>query len=337
MESKNSVMILAEVRGRNIHPITYELLAWGRKLADQIQSPVDCAVLGIEVVDPEKLFRYGADRVLSVNAGKVPQFLATPLAGLLVWLLREEGPGIVIAAATAYGRTLMPIAAARLSTGLTADCTELNIDPRDKTLLQTRPAIGGNVMATIKTPTARPQMATVRPRSIRPVKPDSSRRGEVVMKQYGIEPESWPERFISFTPDKSGDIDLESAELVITGGKGMKSKENFRRLEELAGMLGAGLGATRNAVEAGWAPFSRQIGLTGKTVAPKVYIAVGVSGKIQHLAGMITSEYIIAINEDPGAQIFKVADLGIIGHAPAMVEKLMRAVREYKQQPGREV
>ncbi|MCL6635173.1 MAG: electron transfer flavoprotein subunit alpha/FixB family protein [Peptococcaceae bacterium] len=335
METKGKrIMVLAEVRGRNIHPATFEMLAWGRKLAGQLQAPLDCAVLGTGGEGLEELVRRGADRVLAVNPGSLNHFLATPLAALLVRLIREEDPDIVIAPATTWGRTLMPLAAARLATGLTADCTELAIDPRDSLLLQTRPAIGGNVMATIKTTGTRPQMATVRPRSIRPLQPDGTRRGEIVLRKYDLEADRWPERFISFTGSGAGDQNLEDAEIVVTGGKGMKSRENFRLLEELAESLGAAVGATRVAVEAGWAPFSRQIGLTGKTVAPKVYIGAGVSGKIQHLAGMITSEFIIAINEDPGAQIFKVADLGIIGDAPTMVAELTRAVKDFKKTRG---
>lgn len=330
MENKNSVMVLAEIRNERVHPVTFELLAWGRKLAEQLQAPLACVVLGIEPDKPEEFIRRGADRVMVVNSGNLKQFLATPLAYLLVALIREENPSIVIAPATTYGRTLMPIAAARLSTGLTADCTELGIDPKDNLLLQTRPAIGGNVMATIKTPATRPQMATVRPRSIKPLQPDENRRGEVVHRRYDLETEPWQERFISFIREQAGDTNLESAEIVVTGGKGMKNKENFNLLEELAAVLGASVGATRVAVEAGWAPFSRQVGLTGKTVAPKVYIGAGVSGKIQHLAGMITSEYIIAINEDPNAQIFKVADLGIVGDAPTVVVKLTEAVKALK-------
>ncbi len=335
MEAKNGIMVLAEVRNRKIHPLTYELLAWGRRLSEKAGGSVDCAVLDPGGEDLESLISYGAHRVLAVSPGNVPPLPATSLAGMLVRLIREESPAIVIAAATTYGRTMMPIAAARLSTGLTADCTGLDIDTEDKLLLQTRPAIGGNIMATIKTPSARPQMATVRPRSIKPPAPDKGRRGEIIVRQDQTLPGIWREKFISFIPDQFGDKGLEGADLVITGGKGMKNKDNFLMLDELSALLGAAPGATRDAVEAGWAPFSRQIGLTGKTVAPKVYIAAGVSGKIQHLAGMMTSEYIIAINEDPGAQIFKVADLGIIGDAPAMVGKIIEAVKEYKNSPGR--
>lgn len=331
MNNDNSVLVLAETRGRRLHPVNFEMLAWGSKLAGQLEVPLDCAVLGSEVEEADELIKQGADRVFLVSPGSLPGFLATPLASLLVDLIREIKPAIVIAPATTSGRTLLPIAAARLATGLTADCTELSIDPKDNLLLQTRPAIGGNIMATIKTPLTRPQMATVRPRTIRPLTRDESKRGDIIFKQYGLQGKTWPEKLLAFHRDENSDNTLEGADIVVAGGKGMKNKDNFRLLEDLAGVLGAGLGATRVAVEAGWAPFSRQIGLTGKTVAPKLYIGAGVAGKIQHLAGMITSEYIIAINEDKDAPIFKVADLGIIGDAPTMAAKLTAALREFKR------
>jgi len=329
MEPKQSVMVLAEIRSQKVHELTLEMIAWGRKLADKLGVPVDCVVLGIEQGDLQEIVHWGADRVLVVTNGRPDSFLATPAARLLVETIREEQPGIVIAPATTFGRTIMPITAARLATGLTADCTELDIDPKDNLLLQTRPAIGGNIMATIKTARTKPQMATVRPRSIKLGKFDPTRQGEVIIKQFDTG-NAWPENLLSFMPNEENDINLENADLVVSGGKGMKSKENYQQLEELAGLLGAGLGATRDAVEAGWAPFARQVGLTGKTVSPKVYIAAGVSGKIQHLAGMLTSEYIIAINEDADSQIFKVADLGIIGDAPTVVTQLIRALKDLK-------
>ena len=330
MENKHGVLVLAELRGQVIHPVTFEMLAWGRRLADELEVSLDCAVLGMATKLNELIWQ-GADRVFTKSSGSPGYFLATPAAALFVELIRELEPSIVIAPATTFGRTLMPIAAARLATGLTADCTELAIDPKDKLLLQTRPAIGGNVMATIKTPSTRPQMATVRPRSIKPLQRDESRNGEIIRQAGANREDAWPERFVAFLRDDSSDINLENAEIVVVGGKGMRTKENYRLLEELAGVLGAGLGATRVAVEAGWAPFSRQIGLTGKTVAPKVYIGAGVSGKIQHLAGMITSEIIVAINEDPNAQLLKVADLGILGDAPTFVAELTRLLGEFKK------
>jgi len=327
-------MILAEIRNRQIHDLTLELLAWGRKLADQLGAAVDCVTPGVEQGDFNKLIQGGADRVLAVRGDSRDGLVITDAARLLVATIRAEQPEIVIAAATTFGRTVMPVAAARLATGLTADCTALDIDPKDNLLLQTRPAIGGNIMATIKTVQTRPQMATVRPRSIKPGGLDPDRRGEIVLRQYDIGADA-REVLLSFTPDAEQGGNLENAAIVVSGGKGMKSKENYQLLEELASLLGAGLGATRDAVEAGWAPFSRQIGLTGKTVSPKVYLAAGVAGKIQHLAGILTAEYIIAINEDPEAQIFKVADLGIVGDAPGVAAQLIQALKA-RQADGRE-
>ncbi|WP_347490131.1 electron transfer flavoprotein subunit alpha/FixB family protein [Desulfoscipio sp. XC116] len=325
MEVRKNVMVLAEVRHRTIHNITFEMLTWGRILADKLKTALTCVLIGTDQENFNELMEWGADRLLVLNNSRPDNFLITPAASLLVSIVREEQPDIVIAPATTFGRTIMPIAAARLDTGLTADCTGLGIDPKDQLLLQTRPAIGGNIMATIKTTHTKPQMATVRPRSIKPVKPVNGRQGKLLFKNYTIS-EKYQEKLISFIRSGGDGINLENADIVITGGIGMRSKENFRLLEKLAGLTGAGLGATRNAVEAGWAPFARQIGLTGKTVSPKVYIAAGVSGKIQHLAGMITSEFVIAINDDPEAQMFKVADLGIVGDAPTIVNKLIEAV-----------
>lgn len=334
MEANQNVMVLAEIRSGKVHDLTWEMITWGRKLAGKLGVKVDCAVLGARQDDFQKLVHWGADRVLVVTGGKPDDFLVTSAARLLLETIRAEQPGIVIAPATTFGRTVMPITAARLATGLTADCTELDIDPEDNLLLQTRPAIGGNIMATIKTARTKPQMATVRPRSIKPGGYDRSRRGEVITRQYNTG-DDWQEKLISFVRHGETDINLENADIVLTGGKGMKNKENYLLLGELADLLGAGLGATRVAVEAGWAPFARQIGLTGKTVSPKVYIAAGVSGKIQHLAGMITSEYVIAINEDADSQIFNVADLGIIGDAPTVIAHLIQAVKAQKKTNGR--
>lgn len=336
-QRNQNVMVLAEVRSQNVHDLTWEMITWGRKLADKLGVSVDCAVLGARQGegDFQKLIHRGADRVLVVTGGNPDSFMVTSAARLLLATIRAEQPGIVIAPATTFGRTIMPITAARLATGLTADCTELDIDPKDNLLLQTRPAIGGNIMATIKTAGTKPQMATVRPRSIKPGGYDPLRQGEVITRQYDAGA-AWQEKLISFMRHEEKDMHLENADIVVTGGKGMKSKDNYLLLEELADLLGAGLGATRVAVEAGWAPFARQVGLTGKTVSPKVYIAAGVAGKIQHLAGMITSEYVIAINEDPEAQIFNVADLGIIGDAPTVVTHLTRAIKAQMKTDGRE-
>jgi len=308
--------------------VTHELLHGGRRLAQALNTQLSCAVIGAGREDWQELIYRGADRVHAVNPGEMPFFLAGPVARALASLIREENPVVVVAAATTTGRTVMPLVAAWLETGLTADCTELAIDPESGLLLQTRPAIGGNVMATIKTPFTRPQMATVRPHCLPPAPRDPSRRGEIMEKSYPVL--SGPERFLRFIQDTTQVVNLQEAEVVVTGGRGMKSPEGFGLVEELAGALGAGVGATRAAVELGWASYSHQIGLSGKTVAPKVYIAAGVSGQIQHLAGMQTSEYIVAINKDPEAQIFKVADLGLVGDALEIVPRLTAEIKKMK-------
>ncbi|HUW64412.1 MAG TPA: electron transfer flavoprotein subunit alpha/FixB family protein [Spirochaetia bacterium] len=322
MEKHQGVMILAEQKNGLVHPLTYELLSLGRDLADDLGSTLSCALTGMEPLDPAELIMRGADIVYLVNPGRPEGMVAGPAARALTDLLREVKPLVVVAGATTTGRTVMPLIAVRLETGLTADCTSLAIDPETGLLLQTRPAIGGNVMATIKTPSSRPQMATVRPHAAPQAGRNPARRGTIVRKDYPMG--AGLERLISFVRDETQLVNLQEADVIVTGGRGMKSREGFKLVEELAGVLGAGLGASRGAVDLGWAPYSHQIGLSGKTVAPKVYLAIGVSGQIQHLAGMQTSEYIIAINEDPQAQIFRVADLGIVGDALKIVPRLTR-------------
>jgi electron transfer flavoprotein alpha subunit len=272
----------------------------------------------------------GADKVFHVCSQDLATFLPGPYTRALVQLIQEEKPEIVIAAATTTGRTVMPLVAARLGTGLTADCTYLDIDPGERILLQTRPAIGGNIMATIKTPFTRPQMATVRPRSTRPAPRDESRTGEIAVKNYGDMLVSLTERFLEFMADPSQEVNIQDADIIVSGGKGLKNREGFKLVEDLARVLGAGVGATRDAVELGWISYSHQIGLSGKTVSPKLYIAVGISGKVQHLAGMQTSETIVAINKDPDAQIFQVADFGIVGDAFEVVPELINTLKKLK-------
>ncbi|HUW64056.1 MAG TPA: electron transfer flavoprotein subunit alpha/FixB family protein [Spirochaetia bacterium] len=311
---------------RRVNRVTYELLNRGRDLAGKLGAGVDVVLLGVALDDYTELIQRGADRVL-VLSGPAGAVGPTPgqRARLLEQLIREEEPVVVIAAATTTGRTVMPLVAARLKTGLTADCTSLDIDPGDQALLQTRPAIGGNIMATIKTRT-RPQMATVRPRSAPPAERDPARQGQVVERQYGEDLLVTPERLVEFIRDVTQEVDLEEADIVVAGGKGLGDRSGFVLVEKLAGVLGAAVGASRDAVELGWAGYPHQVGLSGKTVAPRLYLAVGISGKIQHLAGMQTARTIVAINNDPGAQIFQVADMGIVGDAlelvPALIEKI---------------
>ncbi|MDK2887199.1 MAG: electron transfer flavoprotein alpha subunit [Thermoanaerobacter sp.] len=324
------VMVLGEQRNGSIHRVTFELLNRGRSLADKLGVELSCAILGDRVDDLGEVILRGADKVFHVCSQDLATFLPGPYTRALVQLIQEEKPEIVIAAATTTGRTVMPLVAARLGTGLTADCTYLDIDPGERILLQTRPAIGGNIMATIKTPFTRPQMATVRPRSTRPAPRDESRTGEIAVKNYGDMLVSLTERFLEFMADPSQEVNIQDADIIVSGGKGLKNREGFKLVEDLARVLGAGVGATRDAVELGWISYSHQIGLSGKTVSPKLYIAVGISGKVQHLAGMQTSETIVAINKDPDAQIFQVADFGIVGDAFEVVPELINTLKKLK-------
>lgn len=325
------VMVLAEQKNGHIHSITYELLHRGRDLADKLGVDLSCAVLGYGVEDLDGLIRRGADIVFYMENRRLEHFLPNIYTGSLVKLINETKPEIIIAAATTAGRTVMPMAAARLGTGLTADCTLLDIDPQEKVLLQTRPAIGGNIMATIKTPHSRPQMATVRPKSCRQAEENPDRQGQIIPLNFAETTFSSPERFIEFIKDTTQDVNIQDADIIVAGGKGLKNRDGFRLVEELAGVMGAGVGASRDVVDLGWATYPHQIGLSGKTVSPKLYIAVGISGKIQHLAGMQTAQYIVAVNKDPEAQIFKVSDFGIVGDAMDVVPELIGAVKKYRE------
>ncbi|MCL6634250.1 MAG: electron transfer flavoprotein subunit alpha/FixB family protein [Peptococcaceae bacterium] len=330
LQEYKGVLVIGEQKGGKVQPVTFELLGRGRSLAGSLGASLSCVLLGSGIADLDEVIYRGADKVYYINSPSLDHFLPGPHARAVARLIEEEKPEIVVAAATTTGRTVMPLVAARLKTGLTADCTELTIDPDEKILLQTRPAIGGNIMATIKTPFTRPQMATVRPRSARPAPRDASRRGEVIEKNYPASFFVTAERFIEFIRDNTQAVNIQDADVIVAGGKGLKNAGGFRLVEELARLLGAAVGATRDVVDLGWTTYSHQIGLSGKTVSPKLYIAVGISGKIQHLAGMQTSEIIVAINKDPEAQIFKVADFGIVGDAFEVVPALIGALKQLK-------
>jgi electron transfer flavoprotein alpha subunit len=324
-------MVIGEQRGGVLHPLTYELLARGRVLADKLSEELSCVILGHGMEQfAEGIIQRGADVVYVVDDPALRHFLPRPYAAALTGLAKEAKPEIVLAAATTQGRTIMPLIAARLDTGLTADCTGLDIDPVDRSLLQTRPAIGGNVMATIKTPVSRPQMATVRPKSAKPLAADEARCGRVVLKAYDAGMFATCEELVDFVKDTTQDVNVQDADIVVSGGKGLKTRDNFHMIEELASLLGAAVGATRDVVDLGWVSYPHQIGLSGKTVSPKLYVAIGISGSVQHLAGMQTSETIVAINKDPDAQIFKVADFGVVGDLFDVVPELIQKLKESK-------
>jgi len=324
----SDVWTLAERRGGKLHSVSYELLTRGQALAEARGCHLCAVVLGdkISPAEAEELIARGADRVYMVQHPALADFLVEPYAGALQHLVETFHPEILIAAATTTGRTVMPYLSVKVHAGLTADCTGLEIEPETGDLLQTRPAIGGNIMATIKTPSARPQMATVRPRSTPPAPRDPGRSGEIVAVDVPEEMLQTAVRYERFVPDRSQEVAIESARVIVAGGRGLQKAENFHLLRQLADLLGGSVGASRAVVDRGWQPYPRQIGLSGKTVAPDLYIACGISGTIQHLAGMQTAKNIVAINNDPEAQIFRVADLGLVGDLfellPAVIEKL---------------
>lgn len=323
-----NIWTLAEVKNGRLHPVSFELLGRGRVLADERGSQLCTVVMGdqIDRRDLQELIERGSDRIYLAEDPRLAVFLVEPHARVLKHLIETELPEVVIAAATTTGRTVMPYVSAQLRAGLTADCTGLAIDPETGGLLQTRPAIGGNILATIKTPDARPQMATVRPKSTRIPDRQPGRKGEIRMVsgiQSLLESRVTYEQFL---PDAENSASIEDADVIIAGGAGMRKADGFEMLEQVAARLNGAVGASRPCVDHGWQPYPRQIGLSGKTVSPRLYIACGISGAIQHLAGIQTAENIIAINTDPNAPIFQMADLGIVGNLydilPAVLEKL---------------
>lgn len=323
----NGVWILAEQRDGAVLEVSYELLTRAQKLAGKLGAELTAVLFGAAVSDAQAqtLIERGADRVLLAEAPELASFLPEPWTACLAELIRCESPAIVIAAATTSGRTVMPCVAGKLRSGLTADCTELDIEEGTGLLLQTRPAAGGNIMATIKTPLCRPQMATVRPHSARPAAVQAGRTGKI---------ERWtPEagllrsrvKRVAYKVNEEKQA-IQDADVVVAVGRGFKKAENVALAQQLAEQLGGAVGASREAVDRGWLPYAAQVGLSGKTVSPKLYLAVGVSGAVQHLAGMQTSETIVAINSDSEAPIFQYSELGLCGDLftllPLLNEKL---------------
>jgi electron transfer flavoprotein alpha subunit len=284
---------LAEQFEGRLKGVSFELLSRGRVLADKLGTRLVSVLIGDGLSDEDlgALIKRGADAVYTVQDPGLKYFICETYASVLEQLIREYKPAILLAAASSTGRTLMPYTAVKNHTGLTADCTELDIEEGTGNLLQTRPAIGGNIMATIKTPDHRPQMATVRPKSSRPLPPDPARTGEI--RRIPLPPLPAPRTELEgYRRDEADSLGLEEADLVIAGGRGLKKGENFTLIRDLARRLGAAVGASRDAVDRGWVSYPHQVGLSGKTISPKVYIGIGISGAIQHLAGIKTSETI---------------------------------------------
>jgi electron transfer flavoprotein alpha subunit len=330
------VWTFSELAGDQLREISLELLAWGRKMADARNSPLCAVVLTDHLENGElsRLFQYGADKVYLIEHPSLAHFLVEPFAKTLIHLVLSFQPEILLAGATTTGRTVMPYVSVRLHTGLTADCTGLEIEPETGNLLQIRPAIGGNILATIKTPNHRPQMATVRPKSICLLEADPSHPGELIRPEVPAEMFTTRMRFEEVIHEAHGVVALEEAELVVSGGQGLQNADAFCILEEFAQALGAAVGSSRPPVDLGWQPYVHQVGLSGRTISPALYIACGISGSVQHLAGIQTAKNIIAINRDPEAAIFQVADFGIVGDVFQVLPVLTSAVKAFQASNG---
>ncbi|MEI7436584.1 MAG: electron transfer flavoprotein subunit alpha [bacterium] len=322
------VWVFAEQHEGQIQSITYELLGEGRKLASDLGCRLCAVLLGHDVqVASKALIAHGADLVYAVDRPELAYFQDEPYAAVLVELVRRHKPAIFLCGASTMGRSLVSRVAVPLRAGLTADCTGLTIDPESKNLMQTRPAFGGNIMATIVSPDARPQMATVRHKVMKEAPLDPAHQGEIRLEEIARELLAARTRRIKFEVEVESTLNLSEANIIVSGGRGLQNSENFALLRELAEVIGAGVGASRAAVDANWVPYSHQVGQTGKTVCPKIYIACGISGQIQHLAGMSSADIIVAINKDPEAPIFKMATYGIVGDLFTIVPKLTAAFR----------
>ena len=325
------VWVFAEQKHGEPESIAYELLGVGRTLADDRNTALTAVIIGNGLDDAcKKLISRGADKVMAVEDESLENFNDESYSDIFVQLIKEGMPEIVLMGATTYGRSLAPRVASRINTGLTADCTKLEIDPGDGKLLQTRPAFGGNLMATIICPNHRPQMATVRHKVMKELEPDESRTGEIIRPEVDI-PMDLKTKVKDVVSTITEMVPLTEADIIVSGGRGMGDPKNLVLVHDLAEVLGGAVGASRATVDAGWIEYSHQVGQTGQTVGPQVYFACGISGAIQHLAGMSSSDTIIAINKNPDAPIFKVATFGIVGD---VLEILPLLIKEFKAALG---
>ena len=327
-EDYQGVWVYAEQRDGILAPVVFELLGKGSELAATRECELTAILLGYQIDHlTEELIAFGADKVIVVDDPELHNFVDQTYTKAFVELAKKYRPDIILAGATVVGRSFIPRVAVELKTGLTADCTGLAIDEETGDLLQTRPAFGGNIMATILTPNHRPQMATVRHKVMTPLAEDKERSGTIISETVAFENYDSKSQFVSFQKDITQTLNLTEANFVVSGGRGLKEKKNFILIEDLAKVLDAAVGASRAAVDAEWVSYPHQVGQTGKTIKPRIYIAVGISGAVQHLAGMQSSDFIIAINKDTNAPIFKIADIGIVGDLFEILPKLTKRLQ----------
>jgi len=329
-----NVWAVAEMREGRVLPVTRELVGAARKLADSLGAEVWVALPGAgdaAAKDIEGLFLCGADVALVAGDKRLAPFNDELEANLLCRLIEKHKPEVVLGAATAHGRALMPRVAVKTESGLTADCTGLAIDPETGELLQTRPAFGGNILATIRSPNHRPQMATVRPRVMVAPEPDPARAGKGRIVREGAEAPDFArikEILASVQEDEGATVNLSDAKIIVSGGRAMKGPEGFKLLKELADAVGGAVGASRAAVDSGWIPYPHQVGQTGQTVQTDVYIACGISGQIQHLVGMQSCKVIVAIDVKPDTPMMQLADVAVNGDLFEVIPALLDALRK---------
>lgn len=323
------VLVFCEYRRGELTAVSRELLGVGRKLADKREVQLSALLLGHQTGDSAQLLiGHGADIVYLVDHESLREFRDDCYIEVTAAIIREYKPEIVLAGATAIGRSFIPGVATVLNAGLTADCTKLEIRDADGALLQTRPAFGGNIMATIVCESTRPQMATVRPKVMKALEFDGSRRGKIIpVRPTGLQLRSRIQVLESVVAE-AGQVNIQEADILVSGGRGLDNAKGFDLIRKLAETLGGKVSASRAVVDAGWIPYPHQVGQTGKTVAPKLYIACGISGAVQHVAGMQSAETIVAINRDENASIFNVADYGIVGDLFEIIPKLIRKIEE---------
>ena len=340
LEEYKGVYVFAQQVDNVLDGVAFELLGKGKDLAKDLNTDVTAVLLGSGVKGlADQLAEYGADRVIVVDDPELKDYRTEPYAHALASVINEYKPEIMLVGATAIGRDLGPTVSARVATGLTADCTVLEIgdfpinpvgnqEQKHNQLLMTRPAFGGNTIATIACPDNRPQMATVRPGVMQKIAPIKGAKAEVIEFNPGFTPNNRYVEIMDIVKEVKNTANIMDAKILVSGGRGVGSKENFKLLEDLAEVLGGTVSCSRAVVENGWLPVDLQVGQTGKTVRPQIYFAIGISGAIQHVAGMEDSDLIIAINKDEDAPIFDVADYGLVGDLNKIVPALTKALKE---------
>ena len=331
--SFKGIWVFIEQKKGKIQSVSYELLGKAHELAKKLSCQVSGVLIGYNLDDQlDELIWHGADNIYLVAAPELANYLDEPYTNILVKLIQKYKPEIFLCGATSIGRSLISRVAIAVGAGLTADCTGLDIDADRKVLLQTRPAFGGNIMATIISPNYRPQMATVRHKVMQPLESDKHKKGKIIRENFNNSLYASRTKLLDIVEEVESLVNLAEADIIVSGGRGMQGPANFKLLEELAHVIGAAVGASRAAVDAGWMPYSHQVGQTGRTVAPKIYFACGISGQIQHLVGMQSSKVIVAINKDSEAPIFKIATYGIVGDLFQIIPALTKKFQEVNSQ-----